>query len=280
MIPGTRSSVTGMKSIAVLGAGKMGEALLAGLVKSGHPTDLLCFTERHLDRAAEVTERLGVRRVDVAAAAGVAEVLVVAVKPQDIEPLLAELKSALRPGTLIVSICAGLPTALYEGRLPEHTAVIRVMPNTPMLVGEAMSAISPGRYATEEQLVEVTAMLGAVGKVVRVPESQQDNVTALSGSGPAYFFYLVEAMIEAGVLLGMSRQLASELIVQSAVGAARMLSETAEHPAVLREAVTSPAGTTAMALRELERHRTRAAITDALEAARNRSIELGRINNL
>jgi len=279
MIPLARSSVTGMKSIAVLGAGKMGEALLAGLVKSGHPTDLLCFTERHLDRAAEVTERLGMRRVEVAGAAAVADVLVVAVKPQDIEPLLAELKSALRPGTLIVSICAGLPTALYEGRLPEHTAVIRVMPNTPMLIGEAMSAISPGRYATEEQLVEVSAMLGAVGRVVRVPESQQDNVTALSGSGPAYFFYLVEAMIEAGVLLGMNRQLATELIVQSAVGAAHMLRETGQHPAVLREAVTSPAGTTAMALRELDQHRTRAAITAALEAARDRSIELGRANS-
>jgi pyrroline-5-carboxylate reductase len=269
-----------MKSIAVLGAGKMGEALLAGLVKSGHPTNQLCFTERHLDRAREVTERHGVRWVDVAGAAEVADVLVVAVKPQDIEPLLAELKSAIRPGTLVVSICAGLPTALFEQRLPEHTAVIRVMPNTPMLIGEAMSAISPGRYATEEQLVQVTGMLEAVGRVVRVPESQQDNVTALSGSGPAYFFYLVEAMIEAGVLLGMNRQLATELIVQSAVGAAHMLRDTEEHPAVLREAVTSPAGTTAMALRELDLHRTRAAITAALEAARNRSIELGKINTL
>jgi pyrroline-5-carboxylate reductase len=265
-----------MKSIAVLGAGKMGEALLAGLVKSGHPTDQLCFTERHPERALEVTERHGVRWVDVSSAAQSADTVVVAVKPQDIETLLAELAPVIRPGTLVVSICAGLPTSLFERRLPEHTPVIRVMPNTPMLIGEAMSAISPGRFATEEHLAEVTAMLSSVGRVVRVPEAQQDNVTALSGSGPAYFFYLVEAMIEAGVLLGMNRQLATELIVQSAVGAAHMLRETGEHPAVLREAVTSPAGTTAVALRKLDEHRTRAAVTAALEAARDRSVELGK----
>ena len=268
-----------MRNVAVLGAGKMGEALLSGLVKSGHPVDRLCFTERHDDRAHEVTERLGVRRVDVPGAAAVADTVVVAVKPQDIGELLTGLEPVIRAGTLVVSICAGLPTELYERRLPEGTAVVRVMPNTPMLVGEAMSAISPGRHATEEHLDEVTGMLAAVGRVVRVPESQQDNVTALSGSGPAYFFYLVEAMVEAGVLLGVSRQLATELIVQSAFGAARMLRETGEHPAVLREAVTSPAGTTAMALRELEQHRTRAAITAALEAARDRSIELGKFNS-
>jgi pyrroline-5-carboxylate reductase len=264
-----------MKSIAVLGAGKMGEALLAGLAKSGHPTDQLCFTERHPERALEVTERHGVRWLDVAGAAQAADTVVVAVKPQDIEALLAELAAVIRPDTLVVSICAGLPTALFERRLPERTPVIRVMPNTPMLIGEAMSAISPGRYATEEHLAEVTTMLSSVGRVVRVPESQQDNVTALSGSGPAYFFYLVEAMIEAGVLLGMNRQLATDLIVQSAVGAAHMLRQTGEHPTVLREAVTSPAGTTAVAVRKLDEHRTRAAITAALEAARDRSVELG-----
>lgn len=149
------------------------------------------------------------------------------------------------------------------------------MPNTPMLVGEAMSAISPGRHATEEHLVEVEGMLASVGRVVRVPERQQDAVTALSGSGPAYFFYLVESMIEAGVLLGMARPLATELVVQSALGAARMLRETGEHPAVLREAVTSPAGTTSAALRELDRHGTRTALTAAIEAACRRSSELG-----
>jgi pyrroline-5-carboxylate reductase len=150
-----------------------------------------------------------------------------------------------------------------------------VMPNTPMLVGEAMSAISAGRFAADAHLQLTEELLGSVGKVVRVPESQQDAVTALSGSGPAYFFYLVEAMIDAGILLGLPRPMVTELITQSAVGAARMLRETGEHPVLLREAVTSPGGTTIMAIRELERHGVRAAILAAIEAARDRSVELG-----
>jgi pyrroline-5-carboxylate reductase len=260
----------------VLGAGKIGEALLAGLLASGRTTDELVFTERHPERAAELTARLGVAGVDVADAAARAEVLVVAVKPQDIAPVLAELAPVLRPGTLVVTLCAGLPIALFEGALPEGTPVVRVMPNTPMLVGEAMSAMSPGTHATAEQLATVEKMLAAVGRVVQVPEAQQDAVTALSGSGPAYFFFLVEAMIDAGILLGLPRTVVSELIVQSAYGAASMLRESADHPVLLREAVTSPAGTTIAAIRELERHGVRAALLDAIEAARDRSVELGR----
>jgi pyrroline-5-carboxylate reductase len=190
--------------------------------------------------------------------------------------VLAELAAVLRPGTLVVSLCAGLPTGLFERALPAGTAVVRVMPNTPMIVGEAMSAISPGTHATDEHLATVEKMLASVGRVVRVPESQQDAVTALSGSGPAYFFFLVEAMIDAGILLGLPRAVAADLIVQSAFGAARMLRESADHPVLLREAVTSPAGTTIAAIRELERHGVRAALIDAIEAARDRSVELGR----
>jgi len=265
-----------MGVVAVLGAGKIGEALLAGLLASGRTTDELVFTERHPERAAELTARLGVAGVDVADAAARAEVLVVAVKPQDIAPVLAELAPVLRPGTLVVTLCAGLPIALFEGALPEGTPVVRVMPNTPMLVGEAMSAMSPGSHATAEQLATVEKLLAAVGRVVQVPEAQQDAVTALSGSGPAYFFFLVEAMIDAGILLGLPRTVVSELIVQSAYGAASMLRESADHPVLLREAVTSPAGTTIAAIRELERHGVRAALIDAIEAARDRSVELGR----
>src|SRR5207248_1144136 len=135
----------------------------------------------------------------------------------------------------------------------EGTSVVRVMPNTPMVVGQAMSAISPGQHAAPGDLALVEELLSHVGKVVRVPESQQDAVTALSGSGPAYFFYLVEAMIDAGILLGLPRTVAADLIVQSAFGAARMLRESDDHPVILREAVTSPAGTTIAAIRELER---------------------------
>ena len=264
--------------IAVLGAGKIGEALLSGLLSGGQAADELMFTERHPDRADELTSRYGVRAVDVATAAATADVLVVAVKPQDIEPLLDELAPAIRPDALLVSLCAGLPTALYERRLPAGVAVVRVMPNTPMVVAEAMSAISPGRHAGPAHLATVERLLSTVGKVVRVPESQQDAVTALSGSGPAYFFFLVEAMIDAGILLGLPRTVAEKLIIQSAVGAAAMLAETGEHPVTLREAVTSPAGTTIAAIRELENHAVRAALLAALEAARNRAEEIAADN--
>jgi pyrroline-5-carboxylate reductase len=264
-----------MRRIGVLGAGKIGEALLSGLLAAGRPATDLVFTERHPERARELTDRYGVPAVDVAEAAERSDVLVVAVKPQDIDPVLAELGPAVRPGTLVVSLCAGLPTALFEAALPAGTPVVRVMPNTPMLVGEAMSAISGGAHATDEHLAAVEKMLGAVGRVVRVPESQQDAVTALSGSGPAYFFFLVEAMIDAGILLGLPRAVAADLIIQSAYGAAVMMRESTEHPVILREAVTSPAGTTIAAIRELERHGVRAALLAAIEAARDRSVELG-----
>nr|BFE47660.1 pyrroline-5-carboxylate reductase [Saccharothrix mutabilis subsp. capreolus] len=264
-----------MTTIAVLGAGKIGEALLSGLLRGGRAPEELVFTEKHPERAAALTEEYGVEGLDVTEAARRADVLVVAVKPQDIEPLLDELAPVLKPGTLVVSLCAGLPTSLFERRLPEGTPVVRVMPNTPMLVGEAMSAISAGRYAATEHLALVEELLTTVGKVARVPESQQDAVTALSGSGPAYFFFLVEAMIDAGILLGIPRDLATRLIIQSAVGAAQMLNRNDTHPVILREAVTSPAGTTIMAIRELEKHGVRAAMLAAIEAARDRSVELG-----
>ncbi|MFD4195890.1 MULTISPECIES: pyrroline-5-carboxylate reductase [Amycolatopsis] len=265
-----------MTVIAVLGAGKIGEALLAGLLQGGRSAEELLFTERHPERAAELTGRYGIAGVEVAEAAKRADVLVVAVKPQDIEPVLAELAPLVGPGSLVVSLCAGLPTSLYERRLPDGVPVVRVMPNTPMVVGEAMSAVSPGKHATPEHVALVKEMLATVGQVVEVPEAQQDAVTALSGSGPAYFFFLVEAMIDAGILLGLPRAVAEKLIIQSAVGAAKMLAETDEHPVILREAVTSPAGTTINAIRELEKHGVRAALLAAIEAARDRSVELGK----
>lgn len=265
--------------IAVLGAGKIGEALMSGLLHGGHHPDELLFTERHPERAAQLTATYGVRAVTVADAAKLADVLVVAVKPQDIEPLLAELAPVVGSAQLIVSLCAGLPTALFERRLGD-VPVVRVMPNTPMLVGEAMSVMSPGRHASRDHIALVERMLGHVGTVIELPEAQQDAVTALSGSGPAYFFYLVEAMIDGGILLGLPRAVAEKLIVQSAVGSAKMLAESDEHPVILREAVTSPAGTTINAIRELEKHGVRAALLAAIEAARDRSVELGEAHKL
>ncbi|ETA66529.1 pyrroline-5-carboxylate reductase [Haloechinothrix halophila] len=261
--------------IAVLGAGKIGEALMSGLLHGGHTADELLFTERHPERSAELTDAYGIRSVEIEEAAERADVLVVAVKPQDIEPLLEKLRPLMTPGKLVVTLCAGLSTTLFENRLGD-VPVVRVMPNTPMVVGEAMSAISAGAYATPDHMATVEKMLSCVGQVVELPESQLNAVTALSGSGPAYFFYLVEAMIDAGILLGLPRAIAEKLIIQSAVGSAKMLSDSDTHPVILREAVTSPAGTTINAIRELEKHGVRAALLAAIEAARDRAVELGK----
>ncbi|MGJ7905726.1 pyrroline-5-carboxylate reductase [Actinopolyspora sp. H202] len=264
-----------MSTIAVLGAGKIGESLLSGLLNAGYSPENLLFTERYQQRAEELTKQYGVRATDLPTAARQADVLVVSVKPQDIEPLLDEVGDLVTPDKLVVTLCAGLPTSMFERRFAAGTPVVRVMPNTPMLVGEAMSAVSGGTHATESHLDLVEGMLGSVGRVVRIPEDQQDAVTALSGSGPAYFFYLVEAMIDAGILLGLPRSVAAELVVQSAVGSATMLREGEGHPVIMREGVTSPAGTTISGVRELEKHGVRAALIDAVEAAHSRSVELG-----
>ena len=262
-----------MTALAILGAGKMGEALLSGLLRAGTSPGDVVVTVRRPDRADALRDRYGVAVADNATAAR-ADTVLLAVKPQDMHALLAEVADTVTPEQLVVSMAAGIPTAFIERRLAGDVPVVRVMSNTPVLVDEAMSAISAGAYATEAHLARTEELLGHVGRTIRVPEAQQDAVTALSGSGPAYFFYLVEAMIDAGILLGLPRAVAAELIVQTAVGAAVMLRDTGEHPVKLREAVTSPAGTTINAVRELERHSVRAALIAAIEAARDRSQEL------
>jgi pyrroline-5-carboxylate reductase len=265
------------RGLAIIGGGKIGEALLSGLVRRGGP-DGIVVCERSAERAAALAEQYGVAALDLAAAAARARVLLIAVKPQDIDTLLGALAEHVDQGHLVVSVAAGVPTARIEAALPPGTAVVRVMPNTPALVDEGMSVLSAGAHAGEGDLDEAEALLAAVGQVRRVPESQQDAVTALSGSGPAYFFYLVEAMVDAGILLGLPRALAADLIVQTALGAAVMMRDSGEHPVQLREAVTSPGGTTIAAVRELERHGVRAALIAAIEAAHDRSVELGRTN--
>jgi len=262
------------EKVAILGAGKMGEALLSGLLRSGRPAADLLFTERHPDRSKMLEERYGVTGVDSATAVETADTLLVAVKPQEIGALLDEIAPVVSARNLVITIAAGIPTTFLETRFAADVPVVRVMSNTPVFVDEAMSAIAAGAHAGEEHLVRTEALLRPVGKVIRVPESQLDAVTALSGSGPAYFFFLVEAMIDAGILLGLPRAVAAELIVQTAVGSAKMLRESGEHPVQLREAVTSPGGTTIAAIRELENHGVRAALLSALEAARDRSREL------
>jgi pyrroline-5-carboxylate reductase len=261
-------------SVAVIGAGKLGELVLSGLLRAGWPADQLLATTRRPERATELAERYGIRPVLNLTAITQADVLAIAVKPQDAGRLMDDFGMKVPPGKLVVSLCAGLPTSFFTERLPGGIPVVRVMTNTPALVDQAMTVISPGPFATEEHLALTEEIFKPLGKTMRVPEVQQDAVTALSGSGPAYFYLLVEAMIDAGILLGLPRQVAHELIVQTAIGSAVMLRDSGEHPVKLREAVTSPAGTTISAIRELENHGVRAALLSALEAARDRAKEI------
>jgi pyrroline-5-carboxylate reductase len=263
-----------MHTIAVIGAGKIGEVLLSGLLKAGWPAGRLIATARRPERATLLGERYGIRVLDNADAAAEAEVVVIAVKPQDAAALMIDLGPHVPRDKLLISLCAGLPTSFFTKYLAGGTPIIRVMTNTPALVDEAMTAISAGPHATDEHLALADELFSPLGRTIRVPESQQDAVTALSGSGPAYFYYLVEAMTDAGILLGLPRQVAHDLIVQTAIGSAIMLRDSGEHPVKLREAVTSPAGTTISAIRELENHAVRAALLAALEAARDRAKEI------
>ena len=260
-----------MTQTAILGAGVMGETLLSGLVRAGRRVDELLVGEKRPERARELEERYGVRVVSNIEAAKLADTVAVVVKPQDMSDLLTEIASFLRPGQLLVSLAAGITTSFIESHVPDGVAVVRVMPNTPALVDEGMAAISPGSHCDETHLAEAEALLASTGRVIRVPEKQQDAVTAISGSGPAYIFFVVESMIEAGVHLGLPRATSTELVIQTLVGSGKMLRETGTHPTVLREQVTSPGGTTAAALRELEVHKVRAAFLAAMEAARDRS---------
>jgi pyrroline-5-carboxylate reductase len=260
--------------IAVLGAGKMGEALISGLLRAGgSPADVLAAVRRS-ERATALRAAYGIEVVGPAAAARRAMTLLITVKPQDMVALLDEIGPEITADKLVISVAAGIPTGFIERRLAAEVPVVRVMSNTPVLVDEAMSVISPGAHAGEEHLKRAEDLLRPVGKVLRIPESQQDAATALSGSGPAYVYFLVEAMVDAGILLGMPRGNALEMVKQAVYGAATMLRESGEHPVLLREAVTSPGGTTISAIRELERHGVRAAFLAAIEAARDRGREL------
>jgi len=261
--------------IAVLGAGKMGEALISGLLRAGRPPGGIAAAARRPQRAAELRDRYGIEVLTAAEAAKAAGILVLTVKPQDMGALLDEIAPHVPSGRLVISVAAGITTSFIERALADDLPVVRVMSNTPVLVDEAMSVISAGSHATDEHLRLTEELLRPVGRVIRIPESQQDAATALSGSGPAYVYFLVEAMVDAGILLGVPRQTALDMVIQAVYGAATMLRDSGEHPVILREAVTSPGGTTISAVAELERHRVRAAFLAAIEAARDRGRELG-----
>ena len=264
------------KRIAILGAGRIGEALISGLLSSGWraPGDLVASTRRP-ERVAELEERHGVTAtLDNAAAAAGAALVVVAVKPQDIEALLGEVGSAITSEQTVLSVAAATPTVTIERYLSSDVPVVRAMPNTPSTVHEGIAGICAGAHAGDEHLTLAEETLTHLGAVVRVPERAMDAVTAVSGSGPAYFALLAEAMIEAGLLLGLSREISTQLVVQTMLGTAKQLRDEKMHPVELREMVTSPGGTTIAAIRELESAGVRAAFLNAIQAAMNRAKEL------
>jgi pyrroline-5-carboxylate reductase len=264
------------RKLAVLGAGKAGEALIAGVLSAGWRTaDEVVATARHEGHLEDLGERYGITTTlsNVEAVEGAA-LVVIAVKPQDIEGLLAEIAGAVTADQTVLSIAAAIPTSLIERHLSDRVPVVRAMPNTPVTVHEGMSGIAAGTYAEEEHLARAEEVLGSVGRSVRVDEGYMDAITALSGSGPAYFALLAESMIEAGILLGLSREIATDLVVQTMLGTAKLLRDEKMHPVELREMVTSPGGTTIAAIRELEQAGVRAAFLNAIQAAMERSREL------
>jgi pyrroline-5-carboxylate reductase len=255
--------------LVIVGGGKMGEALLAGLVaaKWADPSEL-AVVEPVAARRAELAGRYpGVTVTDAPVAAAGA---VLAMKPADVPTACASLTS-----TRVLSIAAGVTIKTIEAALGRDAAVVRAMPNTPATVRAGASAIAGGTHATDDDLAWAEGILGAVGTVARVPEKSLDAVTGLSGSGPAYVFLFAEALIEGGVTAGLPRPVSEELAIQTLLGAARLLAETDDGPEALRAAVTSPGGTTAAGLRELERNGVRSAVIEAVMAATRRSVELG-----
>jgi pyrroline-5-carboxylate reductase len=277
--------------IAIIGGGNIGEALLSGLLRSGRQVNDIAVAERVPSRMRYLSETYPVLVTNVADAVKSADFVIVAVKPSDVDSVTDEIADAVARDKadsvehVFVTVVAGVSTAYFEAKLPAGAPVVRVMPNAPMVVGAGVSAIAKGRFATQEQLDEVSAVFDSVGGVLTVPESQLDAVTAVSGSGPAYFFLMVEALVDAGVAAGLSRPVATDLVVQTMAGSAAMLLERVEEggvaadvdttPARLRATVTSPAGTTAAGLAELERGGLRAAVIAAVAAAKSRAGQLG-----
>ncbi|HUY70629.1 MAG TPA: pyrroline-5-carboxylate reductase [Gaiellaceae bacterium] len=261
--------------IAILGTGKIGESLLAGL-RSSDWADIIASSRRE-ERAAELHERHGVETTTSNAhALKGADVVVLAVKPQDIEALLGEIGHLLTAEQTVLSIAAAIPTARIERHLSDDVPVVRAMPNAPATVHEGVAGMCAGKHAGPEHLERAGTVLRAVGAVVVVPEEQMDAITAVSGSGPAYYALLAEAMIDAGLLLGLSREISTKLVVQTMLGTAKLLRDEHIHPVELREMVTSPGGTTTRAIRELEQAGVRAAFLNAIAAANERSKELAR----
>ena len=260
--------------IGVIGAGVMGEALIAALIRSGVNPGDISFAEKRAERAAELTARYSIIHSELREVAAQASTILLVVKPQDMEATLSELAPHINPDSLLISFAAGKTIASITQGIGKNNPVIRVMPNTPALVGKGASGYSLGAGVTEPQRAFIAEFLAATGKAIEVPESLQDTVTATSGSGPAYFFAFVEAMIEGSIALGLSREDATLLTIQTIVGAADLLESSGDSPTTLREKVTSPNGTTAAAIASFNASGLNEIVAQAMAAAAKRSQEL------
>jgi len=261
--------------VAVIGAGVMGEALISALITYGISPSAITISEKRAERAAELITRYKVANAELKENVAKSDLILLVVKPQDMATVLGEIKSAIRKGALVISFVAGKQIRDIADQIgTSANPVIRVMPNTPALVGAGMSAISCCGLVTPEQREFTVGFLGAVGKVIEVDEDLQDAVTATSGSGPAYFFRFVEAMVDGAVALGLSRADATTLTIQTIVGAAKLLDQSGDTPTTLREKVTSPNGTTFAALSSFNDSDISDVVAKAMKAARDRSQEL------
>lgn len=260
--------------VGVIGAGNMGEALIAGLIKAGVNPAHICFSEKRSERAAEISSKYGASLKSNLEIAAECDAILLVTKPQDLEAVLNEISRALRKEALLISFAAGKTTEFIERIVGKEKSVIRVMPNTPALIGKGAAGVSAGSAVSESEINFVESILAAMGEVITVPEQLQDAVTALSGSGPAYFFAFVEAMIAAGVELGLSEKDAQLLTIQTIYGAAGMLKESGKSATELRQNVTSPNGTTAAALQVFADGDLSEFVLKAMRAARDRSQEL------
>ena len=255
---------------AIIGAGVMGEAMISALLRIGFEPSAITIREKREERVRELIDKYGVTEGSITGA----DVLLLAIKPQDVAATLESIRGELAEGALLVSLLAGVKSAKIESLVDSSIRVIRVMPNTPLLISNGMSAIAPTSRATDADISWVKKLLESSGKAIVVSEDQMDAVTATSGSGPAYFFAFVEAMTKAAQRLGLNEADAKVLVSQTFLGAAKMLDESGKDAKTLRENVTSPKGTTAAALSEFERAKLEELVYKAMQAARDRSIEL------
>ena len=260
--------------VGVIGAGVMGEALITALISYGVSPQEITISEKRHDREDELKARYGISVEELSVNVASSEILLLVVKPQDMTAVLSEIRTEMKPSTTVVSFAAGKKIDFISTGLGGNSPVIRVMPNTPTLVGAGMAAFSVGAGVSTSHKEFVSGFLAATGKVVEIAEELQDAVTATSGSGPAYFFAFVEAMIDGAVALGLSKEVATQLTVQTFIGSAKLLQESGKSATTLRENVTSPNGTTAAALETLSAKDLSHVVADAMKSARNLSIEL------